>query len=101
MSVSYDEPIMRASMQSCGIPDYMHDGLVLWVLHGIPTGSFLWAVLENDLSTACACADETNQHRLFNYVKWLHNHAPIGSWGSPRVVQQWYESRREKEDAVG
>jgi hypothetical protein len=71
------------------IPEYMRDGLRRWILYGIPPGDFLCAVLQNDLREACARADDTNRHLLFNYMAFLYNHAPQGSWGGPISFQSW------------
>ena len=45
------------------IPDYMRGGLRRYLAHGIEPGSFLSAVLRNDLIDACGRADDTNRHR--------------------------------------
>jgi hypothetical protein len=74
-----------------GIPDYMHDGLVEFILNGRPVGNFLTAVLSNNLKEACGRADETNLQILPNYVKFLYNHAPIGCWGDEERMESWME----------
>lgn len=73
------------------IPDYMQDGLIEYILHGRPTGSFLTAVLSNDLKEACSRADSTNIHALPRYISFLYNHAPVGCWGSEERVESWIE----------
>jgi hypothetical protein len=87
----------RASLERSGIPDYMHDGIVLYLMHGIPPGSFLSAVLSNDLRKAVSRADETNMQLLSRYVIWFYNHAPASCWGSPERVDEWMRSRRPAE----
>ena len=75
------------------IPDYMHEPLVLYVVHRIQGGSFLTAVLSNDLTEACACADDNNKRCLFDYINFLYNNTPRICWGSPEKVQKWLQER--------
>ena len=65
------------------------DGLKRYVEHHIPTGDFLKAVLENDLTEAVARADDENQRVIPIYVSWLYNEAPSKCWGSPEAVRAW------------
>lgn len=75
------------------LPDYMRDGMRLYLEHGIEPGSFLTAVLSNDLMAAAGAADSKNRHLLFGYAQWLYNHAPHGSFGSRESVKAWIEAR--------
>lgn len=78
-------------MNEYEIPDYMQNGLVEYIMLGRPTGHFLAAVLENKLKEAVNRADDLNQARLVNYVKFLHNHAPNGCYGYEGVMSYWRE----------
>lgn len=89
-----DEGYYRAKLTSSGVPEHMHDGYVLYLLHGISPGSFGLAVLENDLREACARADEENQRALYRHVYFLYNYAPSGCWGSPEQVNEWIARHR-------
>ena len=80
---------MRAKMAEVGIPEYMHEGMIMYIGRGIKPGSFLSAVLRNDLRSACHCADSTNRHLLFEYVFFLYNYAPGGCWGSEEKFEAW------------
>jgi len=71
------------------IPDYMVPGLVRYFVNYIDPGSFLRAVLSNDLLEACKCADENNLTRIHVYAAYLYQLAPIGSYGSPEAVRAW------------
>ena len=73
------------------IPEHMRAGLRRYIENGIAPGDFLSAVLCNDLREACGRADEHNRHRLFDYIMFLHNYAPIGSWGSAYNFNRWCE----------
>ena len=84
-----DEAFYRAKLVESGVPDYMHDSYIRYLLHGIEPGSFLLAVLINDLREAVARADRANQAALANHVRFLYNHAPGNCWGSPERVREW------------
>jgi hypothetical protein len=71
------------------IPDSMIGGLRRWIENGTEPGHFLTAVLLNDLRGAVERADDTNIHRLADYVKFLHNYAPSGCWGSMDNYLRW------------
>ena len=76
----------------CGIPDYMIGGLTRYLLNGIPPGSFLTAVLSNDLMEALGHADYENQTALPAYGTFLYNYAPRNCKGSPEAVREWLMS---------
>lgn len=80
---------LQRTMAECGIPDYMRGGLADYILHGLPPGDFLQAVISNDLKEAVGRADETNQRCLPEYIKFLYNHAPIGCWGGRAEMVDW------------
>ena len=87
MSYELTEAAKVAAMAT--LPDHMVGGLFLYVEKGIPPGSFLTSIVENDLSGACQNADDTNKRYLYAYVYWLHNEAPAGCWGSRDIVARW------------
>lgn len=74
------------------IPEHNIEGLKLWIERGIEPGSFLSAVLCNDLKEACAYADHINLHHIWDIVFYLWNYAPGNCWGSPEAFQQWKQS---------
>ena len=71
------------------IPEYMRGGLYRYIMQGIEPGSFMGAVLANDLVRACQCADAVNRHRLFDYVKFLTCWSPQNCWGSESAYGSW------------
>lgn len=71
------------------IPDRMMERLQRYIKDGIPTGSFLNAILENDLRGACEHADDGNLLIIPAYVAYLYNNAPSVCWGSKHKVEQW------------
>lgn len=71
------------------VPAHMRAGIARYVIFGTLPGSFLRAVLENDLMEAGRKGDDENRRRLFDYVMFLVNYAPGGCYGSPEAMQAW------------
>lgn len=74
------------------IPERMHGGIQRYLNDGIIPGSFLKAVLENDLVGATGQADDENRHLLWHYANMLYNAFPargVGCWGSPQALEDW------------
>ena len=59
------------------------------VNHGIQCGSFLHAVLCNDLCGAVQKADMDNRKALPLIVSFIINHIPAECHGSPAKVDAW------------
>lgn len=64
-----------------------------YVATGRPTGSFLEAVLSNDLMEAFARADSGALDNLPHIVAYLYNKVPSGCWGSRERVREWIKAR--------
>ncbi len=69
------------------------DGLNRYVNQHIETGSFLRAVLENDLAGALSRADRENRTALFYIMAVIYNCAPALCWGNPEKVKAWLAGR--------
>jgi len=82
------------------IPYHIHDGLKEYLEHGIVPGSFLQAVLTNDLYGAVMRADETNINRLPDYMRFLHNYVDPRAFGNPRNVSEWIARRKQERTAA-
>ena len=67
------------------------DGIDRYVEDHCPPGSFLMAVLSNDLKESFARADEENRRDLFEIVSYCYNYIPWNCWGSPEKVREWLE----------
>ena len=61
----------------------------------IPTGSFLYAVLTNNLKESFALADEENKRDLEEIVQYCYNNIPHNCWGSPEKVKRWLEGEKD------
>lgn len=72
------------------IPEHMHDGVQRYIEHGILPGSFLYAVLCNDLTEAVMNADSINANHLVGYIKFLSAYCPSECWGTPERVAAWH-----------
>lgn len=77
------------------IPQRTLDALKRYVEHKIPTGGFLQAVLENNLTEAFAQADSENREALWEIVKYVYNELPFTCWGSPQKVKEWLTVKEE------
>ena len=91
------DPILEAAYRERlamrQIPAGMHDGIIRYLVDGVPPGSFLLAVLSNDLTEAVNRCDAMNERYLADYVRFLYHHAPAIAWGTPERVWTWIESR--------
>ena len=80
---------MYSMIGPLAIPEHMRDGLQLYIDHGIKPGSFMRAILENDLKNAVFLADAVNRNRFSDYIYILHQYAPGRCWGSPEKFEAW------------
>lgn len=71
------------------IPEHMHGAVERYLEKGIPGGSFLTAVLANDLMGAFGRADLTNQQCMKGWAEFVYNYLPASSHGSYEIVEQW------------
>lgn len=74
------------------IPEHMVDGIKLYLEHGVLPGSFLVAVLCNDLVGACSKADRINKEFIFEWARFLYCHVSKNCWGSPEIVHKYAAS---------
>lgn len=71
------------------VPPYMWGGVERYIINRIPPGNFLTALFSNDLMEAFARADDVNTANMHNWVLFLYNYTPCGSYGSPAAVREW------------
>lgn len=81
--------------RECFVPEHDIPGLVRYIVDGVPMGSFLTAVMENDLMEAFGRADEENTLSMHKLMGFIYNHAPIGCHGSPEKVTKWINEHLE------
>jgi len=83
------------------LPEHMQEGVLMYLNHGVEPGSFLLAVLSNNLTQSFANADITNREYIFEWAMWLRNECPYPAWGSAEKVKTWMELKRKaREDAA-
>jgi hypothetical protein len=75
--------------------DRFVQSLQLYAEHGCEPGSFLRAVLENDLFEAVSRADSEAASSLPDIVRYIYNNIPMGIWGSRHNVIHHLLSFRE------
>lgn len=71
----------------------VRNGIDRYVEDRCPPGSFLTAVLSNDLKESFGRADEENIRDMFEIVSYCYNEIPFDCWGSPERVKHWLEGR--------
>ena len=89
MSLPYDK-----------LPPLLQSGAELYIEHGTPPGSFLRAVIANDLRTAVIRADNDNLVRLRDIVLWFDSHAPAGCWGSAEIMRAWIAGHQQRKETA-
>jgi len=75
------------------IPRDIQASLERYAANHVPTGSFLAAVLSNDLFDAVGRADDNNIVALPNIVKWIWSNLPRNCWGDRERVREWLKIR--------
>lgn len=76
------------------VPEHDRDGIHRYIENGILPGSFLQAVICNDLLASVALADLENTYFLTKIVAWFYTYAPALCWGSQERMQAWSEYRQ-------
>ena len=85
------KPAANYQFNEYAIPDYMGGGVDRYIEHGIEPGSFLSAVICNDLFEAIGRADEQNTRNLPAYCAYFYNEAPGACYGSKEAMKAWIE----------
>ena len=81
------------------VPAHTLPGLRLYVEQHIEPGSFLRAVLENNLREAFGRADHINRYALFDIVAYCYNEIPSECWGSPEKVEEWLTPQEKADES--
>ena len=83
------ETVAAVGLARLQVPTHLQQGLMRYVYQHVATGSFLRAVLENDLAQAAMRGDPVGRYHMANIVDWLFEYAPSDCWGSPAAVTHW------------
>ena len=62
-----------------------------YVEHGLRPGSFVMAVLSNDLAAAFQTADDESHRGLRDILRYIRWEIPGTCWGSQAKVEAWLE----------
>lgn len=71
------------------LPEHMRGAMLRWIEDAIHPGSFLTAILCNDLKGTYSSADYINAAHVKDYIMYLYNYAPSNCWGSPEEFAEW------------
>lgn len=52
-------------------------------------GSFLTAVIRNDMRAALAAGDDESLALLHELVTYINSNLPCGCWGRPGAIEEW------------
>jgi len=86
-------------------PEQYKEGLQMYFLYHVEPGSFMRAVLENDLHEAMArfdgfsssyFSDTSSMRKLQDLMSFLYNEVPartVGIWGTHATVEKWLKAR--------
>ena len=75
------------------IPAHLLEGLDRYVRENIPTGGFLRAVLENDLSGAFnRCSDPSQLTTIKPLLRYFFGCLPAPCWGTSAKVKAWLDT---------
>lgn len=74
------------------VPPNIMEGLVAYRDTGRRTGSFLEAVLRNNLAEAVGRADRFSLAALKDIVQWVWWEMPAHAWGSEQKVRAWMQA---------
>jgi hypothetical protein len=84
-------------MGSGYVPEHTHEALMNYFNHCYEPGSFLMAVLRNDLMAASMRADHVNREHLASIAAWVCHNAPYGSWGSEEAIRGWLRKNEHQQ----
>ena len=85
----FDEQRITIQLYKSKVPARMHDSIIRYILFGTRPGSFLRAVISNDLMKSARRADPDNLKALPAFAHFLHNYAYPELFGSPEKMKHW------------
>ena len=71
------------------VPEHIQGALKRYIDRGLEPGSFLGAVLSNDLIGAVVRADAVNKPAIPDIVTFLSLYVPAACWGSKTAYWDW------------
>jgi hypothetical protein len=71
------------------VPRHTQEAIERYLVDGLPAGSFLEAVITNNLFMSVGHADVANKQHLVSIVEWFAQRAPLESYGSKVAYTAW------------
>lgn len=84
-----EEAELRKEFREKGLPRYMEEPVVDYIMRGQPVDDFLFALVTNDLVGFWSYADNRNRRLLAQWVSFFFNCAPGPCWGSRYHYDVW------------
>ena len=81
--------MFKYEFQIYEVPAHMREGVKRYIHTRTRPGSFLQAVISNNLKEAVMLADGKNMFNLPAYINYFYNHAPHDCWGSEKEMEAW------------
>ena len=75
------------------VPAHLVQGLGSYIENGILPGSFLQALICNNLAKTLYCADGRGFAALPGLIEFLQEKAPSACWGSAEAMELWKARR--------
>lgn len=82
-------PLILPNYDKYDVPEHARESLDNYFVRGYKPGSFMEAVICNDLFNAVCRADSTNRSHLHNIIMWMINNAPPAAYGNPIAYKNW------------
>lgn len=79
----------RLDYERYSVPEHTRVALEDYFFYGYEPGSFVTAVLCNDLMGTVNRCDHINRECIVDIAKWIMHNAPSSSWGSKQAVANW------------
>lgn len=76
-------------MVSKGIPSHTAHTIQNYIVDRLQPGSFIRAVVRNNLMDAFSYADVENLEAIKEIVMYFYNYAPMECWGSEENYNNW------------
>jgi len=71
------------------LPEHLRGGVARYIEQGIKPGSFLTAIICNNLKDSFFRADNICLERMFDIIEFFNNEAPFRCWGSKEKMTEW------------
>ncbi len=73
-----------------------YESIKMYIEKGCEPGSFITAIIENDLQRSVSSADHMNIKLIPEYVKFFQWYAPSKCWGYKGAVEDWIKILKDE-----